>query len=200
MKKQAVSLLVLGIIVTSLTQGGYVYAAEKGEGFFESLISKIAAIFGFNKGKVSTVVNEAKKSRSTEEPPLSPRPTGMEGTPPQRPSGSPSGVPGEGQTDKLAQAVKDGKITEAQKVAILAKLEEVRKANNPETMKKMTDAERKTAMEAQKTELEAWATSQGIDVQYVTMGMMGSGPGGRGGQGNGIPPQGSMDRGEGRQQ
>lgn len=191
MKKLAISLLTMGIVLSCLSQGGYVYAAENGEGFFESFISKIAAIFGFSKsgGSSASVESKKQKKQTTNNPSITPPADMLSGTPPP----FPSGAAGKGrQEDRLTEAVKDGKITEAQKTAILSKLVEVRKSNDPETMKDMTDDERKTAMEKQQTELKTWATEQGIDVQYVLMGLGGGNPQGQrpnGGQnGAGGPP------------
>jgi hypothetical protein len=70
---------------------------------------------------------------------------------------------------KLDQAVKDGKITEAQKQAIIAKQDELAKQHeaNHEKLHAMTPEERKTAMDAKKAELEKWAKDNNIDVQNL---------------------------------
>lgn len=83
--------------------------------------------------------------------------------------------------DELAQLVKDGKLTQAQADAINAKRAEVQKAmeaNRP-TPGTAPTAEQKAAREKQRTDLEAWAKSQGIDTQYLRF-VMGHGPGGHG--------------------
>lgn len=80
---------------------------------------------------------------------------------------------------RLTDLVTAGKITHAQKDLIVAKQKEL-EANrqaNFEAMKGKTHAERKAAMDAQRTELEAWAKTNGIDLQYL---MLGHGMGGRG--------------------
>lgn len=66
-------------------------------------------------------------------------------------------------SDRLQSLVDDGKITAAQKTLIENK-----------------QAELKTAREAKRTELQKWATDNGIDVKYVRGGFGGShhGPGG----------------------
>lgn len=82
---------------------------------------------------------------------------------------------------RLTQLVTDGKITEAQKQLILNKQSELQANHKQEfsAIKTMTETERKAAMETKKTELDAWAKSNGIDVQYLM-------PfGGRGGHGFG---------------
>lgn len=74
--------------------------------------------------------------------------------------------------DKLDQAVKDGKLTETQKQAIAAKLEELHKQHeaNHEKLHAMTPEERKSAIElkkAEKPDLEQWAKDNGIDIQIL---------------------------------
>ncbi len=70
--------------------------------------------------------------------------------------------------DRLSQLVTDGKITEAQKTLILNKQKEL-KANRPDkdSFKNLTPEERKSQMEAKKTELENWAKENGIDIKYL---------------------------------
>ncbi len=104
---------------------------------------------------------------------------------------------------RLAQAVKDGKITEAQKTKILAKHKELQTEMEKnragmeaehQSMETKTDAERKVAMEqhrtemdAKRAEIEAWEKANNIPSGYLMGGpggMMhggghhGSGPGG----------------------
>lgn len=105
--------------------------------------------------------------------------------------------------EQLTQAVTDGKLTEAQKQAIIAKRVELQATMQPEAatlptddFKSMTDVERKaamdqrkTAMEAQRTELEAWAKTNGIDTKYL-FGLGGFGGRGSGNHGFGGPGMG----------
>ena len=76
---------------------------------------------------------------------------------------------------KLTTLVSEGKITEAQKAAIIAKMEELKSKMeaNRETFKNLTPEERKTKMTAEKTELETWAKSQGIDLSILPFGKFG---------------------------
>lgn len=71
--------------------------------------------------------------------------------------------------ERLNQLVKDGKITEAQKQAILAKLKELhaRKQANKDTLTDMTKKPRKEAMQKEKADLEAWAKEQGVDLKML---------------------------------
>jgi hypothetical protein len=79
---------------------------------------------------------------------------------------------------KLDTMVKNGKITAAQKQAILNKLAELKKNYNPETFKNMTPEQRKAAKEKEISDLKAWAQSQGIDLKLLPMfGMKGMGRG-----------------------
>lgn len=73
------------------------------------------------------------------------------------------------QEERLSQLVAEGKITDTQKQAIIAKLEEVRnqKLSNKDNFENLTLEERKQKMEAHKIELENWAKSQGIDLSLI---------------------------------
>jgi len=98
----------------------------------------------------------------------------------------------EEQKTVLDQAVKDGKITQAQEDLILAKQAEMK--TFMESLKNKTHAERKTAFEANKMALTQWAKDNNIPEQYL----MHRGPGGRGGEqggpgGRGMGGRGMMD-------
>jgi phenylpyruvate tautomerase PptA (4-oxalocrotonate tautomerase family) len=81
--------------------------------------------------------------------------------------------------ERLTAQVAAGKLTEAQKSAIIAKIAEA-KAKHEEA-RKLTPEECRKLMEAYRTELEAWVTAQGLDRSYVPL-IMGN-QGGRGGHG-----------------
>lgn len=91
---------------------------------------------------------------------------------------------------RLTDLVTAGKITQAQKDLIVAKQKALQTKRQVyfEAMQGKTQAERKAAMEAQRTELEAWAKTNGIDMQYL---MFGHGKGGHRG-GVGMHRQGMM--------
>jgi hypothetical protein len=88
--------------------------------------------------------------------------------------------------DKLAQLVKDGKLTQAQVDKIIAKQAELKKEReaNKDSMKDKTREEMKSAMEAKRTALETWAKDNGIPTEYLRFvighGGHGHGPGGPG--------------------
>ncbi len=83
---------------------------------------------------------------------------------------------------RLDQAVKDGKITQEQEDKIIAKQKELKAERdaNKEAIKNKTEAERKAAMEAKKTELEKWAKDNNVPIEYLHPG---------GGRGMGGPHQ-----------
>jgi hypothetical protein len=78
-------------------------------------------------------------------------------------------------TERLTQAVTDGKITEQQKQLIIAKQAELQKERetNRGTMQNLTNEQRKAKMEEHRTEIEAWAKENNIDTQYLFGGMKG---------------------------
>lgn len=83
--------------------------------------------------------------------------------------------------DRLAQAVKDGKLTQAQADAITAKHAEMQ--TFMDSLKDKTAEERRTAMDAKRDELQQWAEDNDIPQQYLKFGR-GDGPrGGFGGPG-----------------
>jgi Spy/CpxP family protein refolding chaperone len=68
--------------------------------------------------------------------------------------------------ERLSRLVTDGKITEAQKQAIVDKLTELkaeRQNFDKEQFENMTPEQRKAEMLKKKEELDAWAKEQGID-------------------------------------
>lgn len=84
----------------------------------------------------------------------------------------------------LSGLVKEGKLTESQKSALLSKHEEIQKSHQSDGWSTKTPQERFTQMQKDRTDLEAWAKSQGIDVTYLRFGFGGRGEGrgmGRGG-------------------
>lgn len=159
-------LAVTGFLGLGILNSGAVYAQENvavvsKPNFFSAVVDKISATFGLDKAKVQAVVDEVEKEhKATMNTEMKKR-----------------------QEERLNKLVSEGKITEAQKTAIIKKHEEMRNNFNPETFKNMTEEQRKAAMEKQHADLEAWAQSQGIDPEYLKMKIhmkMGHGFGGRG--------------------
>lgn len=69
---------------------------------------------------------------------------------------------------KVSQLVSDGKLTQTQATALLAKRAELQQQRdaNRSTMHSMTDAERKAAIDKEKTALDTWFSEQGISTDY----------------------------------
>jgi len=70
--------------------------------------------------------------------------------------------------ERLTQAVADGKITEAQKQAILAKHKEMQ--TRMQALKDLSLEERKTEMEKIHEEMKTWAEENDIDFPYMGFG------------------------------
>lgn len=69
---------------------------------------------------------------------------------------------------KLTAAVTADKITEAQKNAILNKLNEMHEGKpDRESFGHMTEAERRAAMEQKRAEMEAWAKDNGLTIDIL---------------------------------
>lgn len=83
-------------------------------------------------------------------------------------------------SDRLQEAVDAGEITSEQKALILAKQDEMKSKMDELRNQSMTEDERRTAMEALRTEQESWAEANGIDMKYL---MVRGGIGGRGDMG-----------------
>lgn len=88
---------------------------------------------------------------------------------------------------QLNQYVTDGKITEVQKQLIIAKRAEMETAREAHRNSgtTMTPEEFKAAREAEMTALKEWATTNGIDLQYLRP--MGKGMHGHGGRFGAAP-------------
>jgi hypothetical protein len=71
-------------------------------------------------------------------------------------------------SDKLDQLVKDNKITASQKQAILDKLNQLKNDFSKEDWKSKTPQERRALMQQQRTDIENWAKSQGIDPNVLS--------------------------------
>lgn len=118
-----------------------------------SLVQKIASKFNLNQADVQKVFDEDRSARETERE--------------------------QKQAERLQKLVDDGTITATQKTAIEAKIKELkseREANKDE-MKNLSAEERKAKMDTKKTELEAWAKEQGIDLSKLQGIFMGGGHG-----------------------
>jgi hypothetical protein len=142
--------LVAGAGVVGLT---HTHAADTSTG--KTLVQKIAEKFNLKESDVQTVFDQDRTDHEAE----------MK----------------QAMADRLTQAVTDGKITADQKQKILDKQQELRTQMeaNRDSFKTMTEAERRAAMEKQRTDLEQWAKDNGIDPQYLMFAVyFKGGPGG----------------------
>lgn len=82
-------------------------------------------------------------------------------------------------TERLNQAVTDGKLTEDQKNQIIEKHEELQtqRETDREKVENMTKKERKAYMESRREAMQKWAAAQGIDMQNLLGPAGGRGPG-----------------------
>lgn len=79
---------------------------------------------------------------------------------------------------KLNQAVNDGKVTDAQKQAILNKFSEMKDFKvDKDSFKNMTAEQRRNAMQQKKQEMESWAAQNGLSLEILHE-LMGHGRGG----------------------
>lgn len=149
------------LAVTSVTGIGLAHAASatgQGNGSLSGLVEALATKFNLSQEQVQQVFDDQHKLAETE------RTVEVK--------------------SELAQLVTDGKLTQAQSDAILAKRAEVQ-AQHDGNRSSMSREERRTAMEKERTTLEAWAKNQGISTEYVNYVFGGRGKGGEGQMGNG---------------
>jgi len=108
-----------------------------------SLVQKIAQKFGLKEADVQAVFNQNRQDHMNQ---MQTRYESM-----------------------LDQAIKDGKLTEAQKQLLLAKHKELQsqKQDQTENWGTMTPEQRKEAMLKKHQEFQDWAKQNNIDVQYL---------------------------------
>lgn len=151
MKRSHVIAVALGL--TALLPISRAYAHGYGD-MHETLVQRIAQKFGLQQSSVQAVFDDVRKERQAE---MQKR---LE--------------------DRLTQAVKDGKLTDAQKNLILAKHKEMQanREKNRDAWMKMSPEERRNERQKTRAELEAWAKANNIPLEWVM-------PYGRGGMGMG---------------
>jgi hypothetical protein len=151
-------LLIAGAISTvgfAGLAGSNLVSAQSNASGTDSLVTKIAQKFNLKTEDVQAVFTEDRNAKQAEH---------------------------QAATEKeLAQAVTDGKITADQKDKLIAKQKELQTSmeTNRDAMKDKTDAERKAAMDAQRTSLEQWAKDNNIPTEFLHY--VHGGHGGRGG-------------------
>jgi uncharacterized protein (DUF3084 family) len=154
-KKMLIPMAAVAVIGAGIYGTAQVSAATNTTDPHGSLIQKLADTFHVDKSKVQAVFdqNRAENQASREK----------------------------NYEDRLTQAVTDGKITSAQKDAILAENKKLKA--EMETAKNDATADRKTAMDKIRTEAKDWATQNNIDEKWLMGGMGGHPRGGMGGHG-----------------
>ncbi len=158
--KQHMKLMVAGAMVATVLLAGATSTSAMGMmgngADHDTLIQKIVSRFKLKQTDVQAVFNEARTERQAE----------MQ----------------KAHEARLAELVKTGKITEAQRKLIAAKHLEMQKTmtNDQAAWQKLTPAERQAKAQERRTAMQTWATQNGIDVRYL---MMGNNEGGRGGRG-----------------
>lgn len=136
------SALVLTVAGAALFGSVSVYA-QTPTGQSQSLVQKLAQKFGLKEADVQAVFDEDKNERHAN----------MQAR----------------FEEQLNQAVKDGKINETQKQAIIKKMAELKaqKEASHAQEKTMTSEEHRAAYEAKRQDLESWAQQNGIDLNLL---------------------------------
>ncbi|MBI2442455.1 MAG: hypothetical protein HYV40_00930 [Candidatus Levybacteria bacterium] len=150
-KKILVPVIVATIGGASLFGLNHVVRAQDATVPYSGLVETLAQKFGLDKAQVQTVIEEYHKDNHQK----------MEQKMQER------------MEDKLNQAVKDGKLTEDQKKALLEKLSSLHEEKDSEEFNNMTPEERRKEMEKAHDELESWAKEQGIDLTDLMVFKMG---------------------------
>lgn len=145
MKNTKLRYVLLPILGLSFLVGGITYASAETNGRgnpFGNLAEAIAAKFNVPIADVQTVINDTVAANRAEMAKNRP-----------------------GRVDMLAQAVKDGKLTQAQADLITAKRTELRNAVG--SVKDLSVTERASLMKEHQAALKEWATANNIPEEYV---------------------------------
>lgn len=153
---------VASIGIASLGSAGLVSASTNSgnDNPKQSLIDSIATKFNLNKDEVKKVFEENHEAREAEHE--------------------------QKMADRLAQAVKDGKLTQEQADKLATKLQEMHETReaNREEFKDKTPAERKAARQAERDAFKQWLADNNIPNEFGgPMERHGEGRGHRGGMG-----------------
>ncbi|MDO8507369.1 MAG: hypothetical protein Q7S53_02270 [bacterium] len=154
-KTLAVTAVALGTFALAGIYGVGVIKAETAENGRDTIVQKIADKFKLNKDEVKAVFDENRAERQ--------------------------GKMEERFEANLNKAVESGKITEAQKSAILTKHKEIQAKRDG--LKDLPQEERHDAMQKIHEEMENWAKDNGIDMSQI------AGPRGEGHHGGNFGPR-----------
>lgn len=131
-------LILAGAVVAGVTQ---VKAQSNNNNPYSGLVQMIAQKFGLDQNQVQAVANQYRDQQKQN----------RQQTIEQR------------EQDRLDKLVQAGKITDAQKQAILNELTALKNKYNPANLKSLTPDQRKQQFQAEQQEIQSWAKSQGID-------------------------------------
>lgn len=149
--------IIISVAAVTLVGSGLLarqaFAESSSTNPMQSLVQKIAAKFNLNQADVQAVFDQDRQEWQQQ------RQAEMKSR----------------QETYLTGLVSQGKITEAQKTLILNKLQELETARQTAMSQtaNQTPDERRSAMDAERQELDTWAKQNNIDPQYL---MMGFGP------------------------
>ncbi|MCL5409799.1 MAG: hypothetical protein M1607_02995 [Patescibacteria group bacterium] len=138
----AVAILTIGVM------GASVVNAQTPDNHLAGLVQAISQKFGLNESQVQAVVDQYQQQQKAN----------FQANAQQR------------LTDRLNQAVTDGKITDTQKQAILDELAKLQSEYSPSSLKAMSADQRKQTLQQEQDEIQSWAQSQGIDPSYLRPG------------------------------
>lgn len=142
-KKYIVPILGVVALGATLFGAGRVYA--QGNTMFTGLAQAIAQKFGLDQTQVQSVLDQYRQTQQA--------------TMQQKRQ--------QNEQDRLNKLVTDGKITAAQKQAILDEQAKLKSEYPQSSFKTMTADQRKQSMAAEQAEIKAWAQAQGIDASYL---------------------------------
>jgi len=158
-KQKLMQRIVLVTLVGSTFFSGHVYAQTPGGpthmNFFQEFIQFISQRFGLEKSAVQSALSDfrqQKRATITPRPTLSPEDRLIK------------------ETARLDLLVKDGKITKEQESAILTELALLRTKYPGASLANLTPEQRKSQIDAMRSEIVSWAKSHGIDSSYVMPG------------------------------
>ncbi len=136
-KRVIIPTIALIAILGAVTMGTVSVSAQSP--MYGNLVTQIAERFNLKESDVQDVVNQVRVKHQTE-----------------------MKVKWE---DRLTQAVTDGKITEAQKAAIIAKHTELQAEYS--ALSGLSETERKAKLTQIHSELKKWATDNGLDSKFL---------------------------------
>ena len=139
---------VLGAVALGATMFGVTQVRAQGTNMYTGLVQAIAQKFNLDQTQVQSVVDQYRQTQQ----------------------GAMQQKMQQNEQTRLDTLVSQGKITAAQKQAILDEEAKLKTEYSPASFKTMTADQRKQAMTAEQAEIKAWAQAQGIDATYLHMG------------------------------